>query len=151
MEDLNEQYFLVLRSYILDKEDKWKNKEISNQEALKFFEEKNIEVFFFVRNNKPSHLRTKMSELLEYINNVINQIKEEMKNVYVIHTNNNETIVCADESLIKKCLERLGTNVSSEPIKTKIYQSEEDLDEILPKKEEPSLKGDFVYFEFHGV
>ncbi len=139
MKDLNEQYFLVLRSFIVDQEDKWKNKAISNQQALEFFQKKINEISFFVRNNKPSHLRTKMTGLLEYIDIIISQIKEEMKNVYIIPTNNNQMIVCSDENLVKKCLERLGKDVSSEPVKTKFCQSEEDLEKILPKQEDPSV------------
>lgn len=150
MEDLNEKYFFNLRNNILEQENQWKNKCISNKQALDFLQGKRQEICFFINNSRPSHLRTKMSGLLEYVNILINQIKDEMKNVYIVHFKDNQTIVCADESLLKKCLDRLENDSSIKPIKTTICQTEEDLDMILPKKE-AKLDGDFVYLEFHGL
>ena len=149
MEDLNEQYFLRLRVAILTKETRWKNKEITNKQALDFFQEKSREICFFINNNQQSHLRTKMSGLLEYVNILISQVKEEMKNVYIIRTDKTKMIVCADENLVKKCIERLGKDVSVATYKTTICQTEQDIDKILQKQEEPN--GDFVFLEFHGL
>ncbi len=46
MEDLNETYIKLLREYILSTEQKWRNKEITNKEALDFLKEKDNEVVF---------------------------------------------------------------------------------------------------------
>ena len=140
MEDLNETYFKILREYILSTEQKWRNKEITNKEALDFFKEKNNEVGFFLKNNASSKLRIKMSGLSTIILNLIQEIEEEMKNIYILRTNKDKVIACADENLVKKCIERLGKE-NIKYSKMKVCQTEEDLEGVLlENKLEEQLK-----------
>lgn len=144
-------YYLSCKAKVSILKRDWELKNISNEVALQCAKDWKQAMTYFVVNESPTPTRANIEKLLVELNKLIDKIQEDMKTIYIVQPDEHEIIVCSNENLVKKCLERLGTNVSSEPIKTKICQSEEDLDEILPKKEEPSLKGDFVYFEFHGV
>ena len=128
MSNYNQLYFSSMKTFVEDNEKAWRNKEMSNKQALDFFKEKNGEIFFFVRNNPESEIRNSFLKLGIYVQDLIKEIREEIKTIYVIKTNN-KLISVSDETLLQKCLLRLGNNV--DVFKMKVCQNEEDLDYIL--------------------
>ena len=142
-------YYLECKRKVEGVEKDWKAKKLSNEYALQVSNDWKKALMVYIANDGPTPTRAKIEELLVKLNTLMGKIKQEMKNVYIIQTDSNQTIVCADENLVKKCTERFGKNATV--TKTTICVSEQDLDKILPQKEEPSLNGDFVYLEFNGL
>ena len=142
MEDLNEKYYIRLKEFIQNIEQSWRNKEITNKDALDFFKEKNNEIGFFLKNNASSPRKMKMIGLSTTIRGLIQEIEEAMKIIYVLRTDKTKMIACADESLVKKCIDRLGKDVSVATYKMKVCQTEEDLDGIFAEaKLKEQMKG----------
>ena len=86
-----------------------------------------------------------MLALANRIENIIEEIKEEMKTIFILRTNKDKVLAVADESLVKKCIARLGKeNVKYSQMK--VCQTEEDLDSnFLEDKLEEQLNGRVVH------
>jgi len=141
--ETDHNYYLECKRKVEKLEKDWKAKNLNNETALQSANEWRKTLFYYVINEQNTTIRARIQELLDKVYNLINEIKEEMKNVYIVTTNNNQTIVCSDESLVKKCIERLGKDVSVAQHKAQICQSEEDINKILLeiKKEENKYDG----------
>lgn len=131
MKNLNETYYQILKEYIEHTEQNWRNKTITHKQALEFFKEKQKEVGFFLRNNPHSTLRIKFDDLSTFIYKLIQEVEEEMKTIYILRTDKTKMIACADESLVQKCIARLGKDTLVTTYKMKICQTEEDLESVL--------------------
>ena len=145
MENLNEVYYQNLFQSIKHEKENWENKNSTNKDALHFFKVKQSEIYFFLKSNKPSYLKLKMLALANTVDKMIETIEEEMKTIYILKTRKDKVLAVADESLVKKCIARLGKeNVKYSQMK--VCQTEEDLDSIfLDDKLEEQLNGRVVH------
>ena len=86
-----------------------------------------------------------MLALANTVDKMIETIEEEMKTIYILKTRKDKVLAVADESLVKKCIARLGKeNVKYSQMK--VCQTEEDLDSIfLEDKLEEQLNGRVVH------
>ena len=134
MSNYNKLYFSAMRDFIKNQEQAWRNKEITNKKALALFKDKRGEIAFFLKNNAESELYGNFLQLGLHVNALIKEIKEEMKTIYILKTNEDKLISVSDESLLQKCLARLGTDI--EVFKMKVCQTEEDLEIALEDKTE---------------
>ncbi len=88
----------------------------------------------------------KMLGLSTTLHALIQEIEEATKTIYILKTNKDKVIACADEGLVKKCIERLGKeNVKYS--KMQVCKTQEDLDGVLfeDKLEEVHMCTDVDY------
>ena len=74
MEDLNLEYYNNLLQSIKIEESNWRNKTSTNKHAFEFFKLKQSEIYFFLKNNKLSHLKLKMLSLANKVDKIIEEI-----------------------------------------------------------------------------
>ena len=138
MSNYNEIYFSAMKNFVESHEKAWRDREISNKQALAIFKDKRGEIAFFLKNNADSELKRKFLKLGLYVQEIIKEIKEEMKTIYIVKTDKNKLISVSDQNLLQKCLARLDADV--EVFKMKVCETEEDLDILLDDKQDDEHK-----------
>ena len=127
-----------MKTFVEDNETAWRNQEITNKQALLLFKDKRGEIAFFLKNNAESPLGRSFLQLGLHVNDLIKEIKEEMKTIYIVKTDKNRLISLSDQNLLQKCLARLDADV--EVFKMKVCETEEDLDILLDDKQDDEHK-----------
>ena len=128
---IDEDYYYDCEKKFDNLEKEWKSKKISNEFALQTACEWRKALVYVIASNVPTPSLSKISSLVGRLDKFTGKIKEEMKTIYVLRTDKTKMIACADESLVKKCIERLGKDTLVATYKMKICKTEEDLDRVL--------------------
>lgn len=124
-------YYIDCKTKIESIEKDWENKLISNEYALQSVKDWKKTCMEFVANEDPSPERGDFLSLIRYLNDFKARIKEAMKTIYILRTDKTKMIACADESLVQKCIARLGKDTQVATYKMTICQSEKDIEELF--------------------
>lgn len=143
MKDFEIEYLENVKKQFETIKQDWANTNIDDIDAYLELKDLNQELFYFIFNHQTCNFNGEMNTLYNEINDYMAQIKKQRKIVYILRTDKTKMIAVSNESLVQKCIARLGKDVQVETCKTKVCQTEDDLDAVLLEynlNEEPNEK-----------